>query len=131
MIKKIRPSPSSTSASIKKCSQTCTKASTKENFKTLAPALLIAFFALTAEAVVFYAPPASGQMAVFFPPNTSETTAFEAVSNAGGSFVGSSRFSNIIIVYAPDEGFRQRISNHGGWFTLAAQGLCSPFATKT
>lgn len=127
MIKKIQPSPSSTSASIQKNMH----ASTNENIKALAPALLIAFVALVTEAIVFYAPPSTGQMAVFFPPNTSEITAFTAVSKAGGSFVGSSRFSNIIIVNAPDKGFRKRISNHGGWFTLAAEGLCSPSKTQT
>lgn len=127
MIKIIRPSPSSTVAKMPKS----TKASTHENIKALVPALLIAFFALMAEAAFFYAPPIQGQMAVVFPPNTSEITAFTAVTNAGGSFIGTSRFSNIIIVNAPDAKFRQRISNHGGWFTLAAQGLCSPSKIET
>lgn len=103
----------------------------RENIQALAPALLIALAALVAEFAVFYAPPSKGQMAVFFPPNTSELTAFAAISTAGGSFIGTSRFSNIVIVYATDVGFRQRISKHGGWFTLAAQGLCSPSKLET
>lgn len=121
MIKKTRSSPSST------------KTKARENFLALAPALSIALVALVAQSAMFYAPPKKGQMAVFFSPNTSQIAAFNAVSSAGGSFVGSSRFSNIIIVYAPDTGFRERISKQGGWFTLAAQGLCSPsnFQTQT
>lgn len=104
---------------------------TRENFRAFVPAVLIALAAIVIEIVVFYAPPDEGQMAVFFPPSTTEVTAIAAIARAGGSFVGSSRFSNIIIAYAPDDGFRQRISNHGGWFTLAAEGLCSPSTLET
>lgn len=103
----------------------------KTNIHALVPALLIALVAIIVEAAVFFAPPVKGQMAVFFPPGTTEVVAITAIARAGGSFVGSSRFSNIIIAYAPDGGFRQRISKHGGWFTLAAEGLCSPSALET
>ena len=123
MIKKTRPSLTNTLAS--------TQINKRNDFRALIPALLIALVAITAEAAVFYAPPAEGQMAVFFPPNTSETSVFSAISSAGGSFVGTSRFSNIIIVYAPDSGFRKRISKYGGWFTLAAEGLCAPSVLET
>jgi len=103
----------------------------QSGFRTFMPAIMIALLAIIIEMFVFYAPPAKGQMAVFFPPNTSEPMAIAAIASAGASFVGSSRFENIIIVYAPDTGFRQRISQHGGWFTLAAEGLCSPSSAET
>jgi len=97
----------------------------------LVPAVLIALVALFTEAAVFYAPPEKGQMAVFFPPSTTESVAISAIASAGGSFVSSSRFANIVIAYAPDAGFRERIAKHGGWFTLAAEGLCSPSNSQT
>ena len=91
----------------------------------LLPAVGVSILAFLVSAFAFYAPPETGEMAVVFPPGTSETAAYGAIVDAGGRIVGTSRFNNVVVAYAPDEGFRHRIGNYGGWFTLAAEGLCS------
>ncbi|MBJ6986715.1 MULTISPECIES: hypothetical protein [unclassified Devosia] len=67
----------------------------------------------------------TGEMAVIFPPFTSEATAWERIHEAGGFVVGPTRFSNIVVVYADDPDFKYRASQFGAlWFT-AATGLCA------
>lgn len=100
-------------------------------WRTFFPAIFIAMSALTMGAYAAYSPPERGQMAIVFAPGTSELATISAVSRAGGSFVSPTRFSNVIIVFASDKEFRRNISHYGGWFALAAAGLCSPLATTT
>lgn len=95
------------------------------------PAIGVSLAALMFGVMGVYAPPKAGEMAVVFPPGTSEGAAYSAIVDAGGRIVSTSRFDNIIIAYALDEGFRDRIGQHGGWFTLAATGLCSPINSAT
>jgi hypothetical protein len=89
-------------------------------------AVSIALLALGMGTAVSYAPPAEGQMAVVFRPGVGEAAAFGAIVSAGGKIIGPSRFGNIVVVFAPDRGFSQRIRAAGALFTIAAQGLCSP-----
>lgn len=63
-------------------------------------------------------------MAVVFPPLVDERTAWSLVAEAGGLVVQSTRFPNIVIAYAPDADFRQRVSDSGALLLLAAAGLC-------
>lgn len=91
----------------------------------LIPALGLALLALGAGATSGYAPPATGQMAVVFAPWVSEGQALRTVLDAGGKYVGPSRFNNIVIAYALDAGFAARARTAGAWLTVAAQGLCS------
>jgi hypothetical protein len=86
---------------------------------------LLALFAVGAGAYASYAPPSQGQMAVVFAPWVSESEALHVVIAAGGRIVGPSRFDNIVIAFALDPGFGERIRASGAWMTLAAQGLCS------
>jgi hypothetical protein len=74
----------------------------------------------------FMAPPAQGEMAIVFPPMTDELTAWSLVQQAGGSIVGPTRLSNIVVAYSPDPQFQQRLRDLGAWFFLAASGLCAP-----
>lgn len=97
----------------------------KNGFLDILPALGLSFCVLVFGAAAVYAPPARGEMAIVFPPGTSERDAYGAIVSSGGKIVGTSRFQNIVVAYAQDEGFRSRIIEHGGWFTLAATGLCS------
>lgn len=96
----------------------------------LLPALMLAILVFVAGASSFYAPPAQGEMAVVFPFGTSEPAAYALVLAAGGKFVGPSRLPNIIVAFAPDEGFGQRIREAGALFLLAAQGLCGPLPSE-
>lgn len=95
----------------------------------LLPALLVGVVVLVFGVAGTYAPPAEGEMAIVFAPGTSEASAYGAIVGAGGRIVGSSRFGNIVVAYASDTGFRDRIGAHGGLFTLAATGLCRPVDT--
>ncbi len=90
------------------------------------PALLIGAISLIIGGAAFYAPPSIGQMAVVFPFGTDQVTAYKIVLADGGSFVGGSKFQNIVIAYAPDAGFAHRVQASGALFTLAARGLCAP-----
>lgn len=96
----------------------------------LLPALLVALLALTVGAASAYAPPATGQMAVVFPPGTGEVEAFQRVVQAGGLVLGPSRFDNIVIALAPDPGFAARVAGQGALFTLKATGICGPASTS-
>lgn len=70
-----------------------------------------------------------GEMAVIFPPFTSEITAWDRVREAGGYVVGPTRFSNIVVVYTDDPAFKHRVSQLGAlWFTQAT-GLCAEALT--
>jgi len=95
-------------------------------WRTYFPAIVIAASTIILGVYASYSPPLHGQMAVVFAPGTKQIDTINAVTRAGGSFVSPTRFNNVIIVFAPDKYFRRDISQYGGWFTLAAQGLCSP-----
>lgn len=92
----------------------------------LLPALAVSVLTLVAGTASAYAPPVSGEMAVVFPPWTSEIEAFELVARAGGLLVGPSRFGNIVIALAPDAGFAARVAQQGALFTTKATGICGP-----
>lgn len=95
------------------------------------PAIL--FAALTVAAVIgatLSAPP-KGQMAVVFPPMTSELTAWALVREAGGLIVGPTQLANIVVAYAPDETFQNRVRALGALFFLTATGLCAPASDRT
>ena len=95
----------------------------------LAPALFVTGLTVAVGAASAYAPPASGEMAVVFPPWIDEVQAFELVAEAGGQIVGPSRFGNIVIAFAPDTGFAARVAEQGALFTLKATGICGPAST--
>lgn len=95
----------------------------------LAPALLIAAFAIIGASLALYAPPATGEMAVVFPLSTSEQAAYSTVVAAGGRFVSGTKFDNIVVAYALDADFDDRVRALGGLFVLAARGLCAPAST--
>jgi hypothetical protein len=95
----------------------------------LLPALFVAVLTLSLGAASAYAPPATGEMAVVFPPWTGEVEAFERVAQAGGQLVGPSRFGNIVIAVAPDPGFAERVAEQGALFTAKATGICGPAST--
>jgi hypothetical protein len=97
----------------------------------LLPAAAVALLALGGGAVAGYVPPPVGETAVVFAPWVSESEAFRAVLDSGGRFVGASRFDNIVIAYATDAGFGDRIRRAGAWLTVAAEGLCSPAPPRT
>lgn len=94
--------------------------------RALLPALLLSAFVFAVVAVGSYAPPARGEMAVVFAPGTSEQSAYYAVLKAGGRFVGPTRLNNIVVAYAADTGFADRVRAAGALFLLAAHGLCAP-----
>lgn len=98
-------------------------------WKQFLPAILFAAFSAFALAAPMPAP-GKGEMAVVFPPFTSEETAWALVRQAGGSLVAPTRFPSVVVAYAPDSGFQQRISEMGALFFLAAAGLCAPLATS-
>lgn len=93
---------------------------------TLWPALALAAFVFIASAIALYAAPTRGEMAVVFPPGTPDQAAYQLVLEAGGHFVGPTHFSNIVVAFASDEGFGDRIRAAGALLLLAAQGLCGP-----
>lgn len=95
----------------------------------LLPALFVAIATVAAGAASEYAPPATGQMAVVFPPWVGEVEAFELVAEAGGRLVGPSRFGNVVIAFASDAGFASRVGQRGALFTTKATGICGPAST--
>jgi len=98
---------------------------------TFLPALGVALLALAGGAVAGYAPPPQGEMAVVFAPWVGESEALRTVLDAGGRFVGPSRFGNIVVAYGLDAGFGTRVRAAGAWLTMAAEGLCSPHPRRT
>lgn len=96
----------------------------------LLPTMFVAVMTLAVGAATAYAPPESGQLAVVFPPWVGEVEAFGLVAQAGGLIVGPSRFTNIVIAFAPDPGFATRIARQGALFTTQATGICGPASTR-
>ncbi|HTM78150.1 MAG TPA: hypothetical protein VL133_11050 [Devosia sp.] len=86
-------------------------------------ATLLTFAALT---VGSYLPPERGEVGVVFPPWTSQAEALGAVVAAGGKIAGVGRFANIVVAYALDDAFAQRVTQRGALFVAAAKGLCGP-----
>lgn len=91
----------------------------------LLPTAAFAVFATIALASPLQAP-RQGQMAVVFPPFTSEQTAWALIRAAGGAFVAPTKIPNIVIAYGPDQNFQTRLRGLGAWFFVAAEGLCTP-----
>ena len=96
----------------------------------LLPTVFVALMTFAVGAANAYAPPASGQLAVVFPPWVGEVEAFGLVAEAGGRIVGPSRFGNIVIAFAPDPGFAERIARQGALFTTQATGICGPASIR-
>ncbi|MBJ3783590.1 hypothetical protein [Devosia sediminis] len=89
------------------------------------PAILFALVSAIALAAPLRAP-VTGEMAVVFPPFTSEQTAWALVREAGGSIVGPTRIPSIVVAYGHDAEFQSRMRALGSLFFLAAEGLCAP-----
>lgn len=94
----------------------------------LLPAFAVALVTALAAMVTLYAPPATGQVGVVFAPWVSEVQAASAVFAAGGKLANSSRFANVLVAVATDEGFHARVRAAGALFTVSALGLCGPDA---
>jgi hypothetical protein len=94
--------------------------------RQLAPALIFSAVSILLVTAFMLAPQSKGQMAVAFPPFTSEETAWSIVIAAGGYAVGPTRLPNIVVAYADDAGFQQRARSLGALFFLKASGLCAP-----
>jgi hypothetical protein len=94
------------------------------------PAAFFALLAVTTVLVAAMAAPAKGQMAVVFPPMTSELTAWALVRQAGGLIVAPTQLPNVVVAYAPDETFQSRVQSLGALFLFAAEGLCAPSANE-
>ncbi|MGV8833213.1 MAG: hypothetical protein ACOH2N_14655 [Devosia sp.] len=94
--------------------------------RQFAPALIFSTVSFFLVAAFMLAPQAKGEMAVAFPPFTSEETAWSIVRAAGGYVVGPTRLPNIVVAYAADADFQQRARQLGALFFLNASGLCSP-----
>jgi len=90
----------------------------------LGVAVVTAFFGLT----VLHAPPETGEMGVVFAPWTSQGEAIATIVAAGGRIVDAGRLPNVLIAYATDAGFDERVRARGAWFVAAAEGLCAPAA---
>lgn len=93
-------------------------------------ALPAAFFSLFSVAALALPPqaPATGEIAVVFAPFTSEETAWTLVREAGGFLVAPTRIPNVVVAYADDPGFNQRIRQAGALLLLPATGLCAPIS---
>lgn len=102
------------------------KRGAQSEWRALAPALALSIVSFCGIAYAGYAPPEKGEMAVVFSPGIGEAQAYNAIVAAGGRVVSPSRFGNVVVVFAPDEGFVGRVRAQGGWLALAATGLCAP-----
>lgn len=98
----------------------------ERGLKPLLPALMIAAFAFVTGAYGFYQPPETGEAAIFFAPGTTPSAAMAAIASADGKLVGPTRIANVHVAYVTDPDFHVRIKRYGGWFALAAKGLCAP-----
>lgn len=94
------------------------------------PAVLFALLSAGAVVGVTMAPRSTGEMAVVFPPLTDELTAWAIVREAGGLIVSPTQLSNIVVAYAPDDQFQNRVRKLGALFFVAARGLCGPAAVQ-
>ena len=90
------------------------------------PALALTLIASVIGFSTVIAAPPQGEMAVVFPPFTSEQQAWAAIRAAGGLMVGPTRISNVVVVFAPSEGFQAAARSQGALLFLKAEGLCSP-----
>jgi len=100
-----------------------------ENFLLqMAPALGVAVLTLLFGAWALHAPPQTGEVGVVFAPWTDQGAAIAAIVAAGGRVVDAGRLPNVMIAYAADDGFDERVREKGAWFTAAANGLCAPAA---
>ncbi len=89
------------------------------------PALAFAALAGAMSLSSVFATSDTGEMAVVFAPGVSELTAWSLLRQAGGLLVAPTALSNIVVAYAPDAGFKDRMRQLGGWFFIPAQGLCA------
>ncbi len=89
-----------------------------------AAAVLVALFTL-------YAPPSRGAVGVFFPFGTTSTTAIALIGAAGGRLVTTTQLDNVVVAYADDGRFLDRIRALGALFVFAGRGLCAPQSDRT
>ncbi|KKB11026.1 hypothetical protein VE25_14665 [Devosia geojensis] len=94
----------------------------------LAPALGVAVLSAILGAAALHAPPETGEMGVVFAPWTGQGEAIATIAAAGGRVVDTGRLPNVVIAYAADAGFDDRVRQMGAWFITAASGLCAPAA---
>lgn len=89
----------------------------------VAASALLSFAALI---IGYHLPPERGEIGVVFPPWVTQGEAVGAVIDAGGLIAGTGRFSNIVVAFALDGEFTQRVTERGALFVAAARGLCGP-----
>jgi len=94
------------------------------------PALMFSLAVLLISFTTVAAAPEQGEMAVVFPPFTSEQAAWTAILQAGAFVVAPTRLSNIVVIYAPSADFQQRARAEGALLFVKAEGLCAPLTPK-
>jgi hypothetical protein len=94
----------------------------------MAPAFGVAVLTAILGAAALHAPPETGEMGVVFAPWTGQGEAIATIAAAGGRVVDAGRLPNVVIAYAADAQFDDRVREMGAWFTAAASGLCAPAA---
>lgn len=94
--------------------------------RQLIPALLFSIAAAAIGLGNSMAAPARGEVAVAFMPFTSETTAWSIILAAGGAVVAPTRLPNIVVAFAPDAEFQDRVRALGAIAFFTATGLCAP-----
>lgn len=101
------------------------------SLRDLAPAAIFSALSLGIAGLAMAKPPARGEMAVVFAPFTGELAAWALVREAGGLIVSPTQISNVVIAYAPDDGFQDRVRALGALFFVSATGLCVTVPSAT
>lgn len=92
----------------------------------LLPSLLLGSAAILVTLASLYAPPARGEVAVVFPFGTRSDAAIALIAEAGGRLVSTTQLDNIVVAFATDPQFLDRVRALGALFGFAGQGLCTP-----
>lgn len=93
---------------------------------TLLPSLLLGGAAIIITLATFYAPPARGEVAVVFPFGTRSEAAISLIGAAGGRLVTTTQLDNVVVAFATDPQFLDRVRALGALFGFAGRGLCGP-----
>ena len=92
----------------------------------LLPSLLLGSAAVLVTLATLYAPPTRGEVAVVFPFGTRSDAAIALIGAAGGRLVTTTQLDNVVVAFATDPHFLDRVRALGALFGFAGQGLCTP-----
>ena len=95
-------------------------------FKDLIPALGFSGVAAILGVAGYMGAPDYGEMAVVYPPWMDSNVIVQSIVRSGAQFISPSKLPSVFVIRLSSDQTKQRLSESGALFFVAATGICGP-----